>query len=278
MRKTLVLSVIILILGSLTITFAQEASKRELKNGVNFIETKVYDKEANRKLLKLYQGLRVADVSDGLDYMGLPGVGLVDPAIHPEWEDNQNLSHAICGIALTVRYVPTRKSPQPPQDKKFGEWKGNFYGKYSAETFQKIIQDGHIIMIDDAQSKDIGSIGSMNILAWHKKGARGVVTDARARDTDEIQKQGIPLYLRGKGRGIRPGRNELESVNRPIVIGGVTVCPGDVVVADGDGVVVVPRRVAVEVAEHAHNILKGDKQNRKELYESLNMEPDQTIK
>ena len=69
----------------------------------------------------------------------------------------------------------------------------------------------------------------------------GVVTDATARDLDEVETERVPLYLRRPGRGIRPGRNKLESVNRPIVCGGVLVMPGDVVVADGDGVVVVPR-------------------------------------
>ena len=73
------------------------------------------------------------------------------------------------------------------------------------------------------------------------RGCVGVVTSGTARDTDEIDAQGIPLYYRKPGRGIRPGRNEIESVNRPIVVGGVLVMPGDVVVADGDGVIVVPR-------------------------------------
>src|SRR5690606_34409780 len=97
-------------------------------------------------------------------------------------------------------------------------------------------------------------IGSYNILAWHRRGAVGVVTDGTARDTDEIIAEGVPLYFRGAARGIRPGRNEIESVNRPVVIGGVLVMPGDVVIADGDGVLVVPRGVAREVAEYAHGI------------------------
>ncbi|MCL6508040.1 MAG: hypothetical protein K6T59_13545, partial [Bryobacteraceae bacterium] len=53
----------------------------------------------------------------------------------------------------------------------------------------------------------------------------------------------------------RPGRNELESVNRPVTISGVLVRPGDVVVADGDGVVVVPRERAEEVAQAARQFL-----------------------
>jgi regulator of RNase E activity RraA len=104
------------------------------------------------------------------------------------------------------------------------------------------------------------------------------VTDASSRDTDEIAIQKVPLYLRKKGRGIRPGRNELESVNRPVVIGGVLVCPGDVVVADGDGVIIVPRKVANEVAHFARAILDKDKEGRKNLYESLGRPLDKTVK
>jgi regulator of RNase E activity RraA len=104
-----------------------------------------------------------------------------------------------------------------------------------------------------------------------------VVTDASSRDTDEVAIERVPLYLREKGRGIRPGRNELESVNRPITIGGVLVCPGDVVVADGDGVIVVPRRVAAEVARNAQEVLEKDKAGRRSLYERLGLPMDQTV-
>ncbi|MGH8248860.1 MAG: hypothetical protein ACREUU_20825 [Gammaproteobacteria bacterium] len=62
-------------------------------------------------------------------------------------------------------------------------------------------------------------------------------------------------YYKRPGRGIRPGRNELESVNRPMMCGGVVVRPGDVVVADGDGVVVVPRERAIEATEASRPFL-----------------------
>ena len=67
-------------------------------------------------------------------------------------------------------------------------------------------------------------------------------------------------------------------MNRPVVIGGVLVCPGDVVVADGDGVIVVPRKVAKQVAHYAREILNKDKAGRKELYKSLDMPLDKTVK
>jgi regulator of RNase E activity RraA len=227
--------------------------------------------------LKLFEGLRVADVSDGMDMVGLPGTGLVDAAIHADWLDVEHLTHQIRGIAVTARYVPTQRADRPEPGEEFQKWEGNFYNAYSHEAFTKAIKPGTVVVIDDVEEKDIGSIGSYNILAWHRLGAVGVVTDASARDTDEINIEKVPLYLRKKGRGIRPGRNELESVNRPVVIGGVLVCAGDVVVADGDGVIVVPRKVAAQVAKHAREILDKDKAGRKSLYESLKMPLDKTV-
>jgi len=257
---------------------AQSASKEALEKGVNFIETKTYTAEEDAKILELYRNLRVADVSDGLDMAGLPGTGLVIPEIHACWVDLKDFKHVFRGIAVTVRYVPTQKPALPAPGEDFAKWEGNFYSSYSSEAFTPLIRPGTAIVIDDVEDRDIGSIGSNNILNWFRMGAVGVVTDAGARDTDEVGLEGVPLYLREKGRGIRPGRNEIESVNRPVTIGGVLVCPGDVVVADGDGVVVVPRNVAEQVAKFANDILAKDKTGRKGLYESLGRPLDKTVK
>ena len=70
-------------------TFAQSNT---VAKGVNYLETQTYTAEENAEILKLYEKLRVADVSDGMDMVGLPNTGLVDPAIHPDWVDHQNLS------------------------------------------------------------------------------------------------------------------------------------------------------------------------------------------
>ena len=134
-------------------------------------------------------------------------------------------------------------------------------------------------MIDNAGDKDAGSTGSNNSMIWKSKGAVGIVSAGGVRDTDEIMKQKIPLYMNiaRRGRGIRPGRNELESFNKPVVIGGVYIRPGDVVVGDGDGVVVVPRERAAEVAEAAREELKLDKAARKRLYQQLGIPLDHTV-
>ena len=140
-----------------------------------------------------------------------------------------------------------------------------------------LLRPGSAIIIDGGEDGDTGTIGSNNILLWKLKGARGVVTSGGARDTDEVMKEKVPLYYRRPGRGIRPGRNELESVNRPIMCGGVLVRPGDVVVADGDGVAVVPREHAEAVARAAREILDSDKTGRRGLYRELGMPSDKTV-
>lgn len=277
MRKRFILFQIVIVTGTISL-FSQQPDKATLAGGMNLIHTKTYTAEEDAQILGLYKDLRVADVSDGMDMAGLPGTGLVDPAIHPDWVDLKDFTHVFRGIAVTVRYVPTQRPALPAPGEDFAEWEGNFYNTYSTEAFTPLIKPGTAIVIDDVEDRDIGSIGSNNILNWYRLGAVGVVTDAGARDTDEVGLEKVPLYLRKKGRGIRPGRNEIESVNRPVSIGGVLVCPGDVVVADGDGVVVVPRAVAEQVAKYAAEILSKDKTGRRGLYESLGRPLDKTVK
>jgi regulator of RNase E activity RraA len=247
--------------------------------GTNFIATPVFSAEADSAVLKLYVGLRVADVCDGLDAVNLPNRGLMSPDIHPLWRDTEGYSHRFVGIAVTARYIPTQlPHAGPMKSDDYDRWAGEWYSNRSAEPFASLLRPGSALVIEDAPDSDVGSIGSNNILSWKLKGCVGVVTSATARDTDEIITEKIPLYFKQPGRGIRPGRNEVESVNRPVVVGGVTVMPGDVIVADGDGVIVVPRAKAEDVARYARKILDGDKSGRRSLYEKLGLPADESVK
>jgi regulator of RNase E activity RraA len=243
----------------------------------NFLTTRIYSPDEDRALLKLFGGLRVADVSDGMDAVGLQDVGLVDPKIAPLWRDLETFSHRVCGVAVTVRYVPTNRRMAQASPEEFRKLEGRWYRELSPEPFVALLREGSVVVIDGHEDGDTGSIGSNNIMLWKTRGAVGVVTTGGARDTDEIIKEKIPLYFRGPGRGIRPGRNQVESVNRPVTVGGVLVHPGDVVVADGDGVVVVPRAQAEAVARAARAVLEADKAARRKLYEKLGLPPDPTV-
>jgi 4-hydroxy-4-methyl-2-oxoglutarate aldolase len=235
---------------------------------------------SDAEILKMYDGLRVADVSDGLDMVGLQDVCLMDQRIEALWRDTEKMTHVLCGIAVTARYVPTNRVVERPMKKEdFQKWEGQWYQEISSEPFVPLIKDGSVIVLDVNGDGDVGSVGSFNSLFWVSKGARGIVSNGGVRDTDEIIKEKIPVYmdLMNRGRGIRPGRNEIESVNQPVSVGGVLVRPGDVIVADGDGVVVVPREHAAKVAEYAHEILSKDKAGRKGLYEELGIPLDKTV-
>ena len=251
----------------------------ELRAGKGFIPTKVYTAEEDQKMLKLFAGLRVADVSDGMDKAGLQDIGLVSAEIRPLWRDTKHFTHRFVGVAVTARYVPTNQPPAGRREKKeFDRWVGQWYRNLSSEPFVSLLRQGTALVIEDAESADVGSIGSNNIMGWKVRGCVGVVTSATARDTDEIAAQKIPLYFKKPGRGIRPGRNQIESVNRPIVVGGVLVMPGDVIVADGDGVIVVPRQHGEEVAAYARAVMEGDKAGRRRLYKKLGLPEDGSVK
>lgn len=256
----------------------QQDAELELRSGKNFITTKVYSTEEDAAALKLFEGLRVADVCDALDQIGLRNVCVMSPEIHPAWKDPVNLSHRFVGVAITVRYVPHNlvlPSALSPDD--FDRWCGEWYSKLSPEPFVPLIRPGSVVVIDDANGADVGSIGSNNIMSWKKRGCVAVVTDATARDLDEIALERIPLYFRGPGRGIRPGRNLIESVNRPVEVGGVLVRPGDIVLGDADGVIVVPREYAEQVASYARKTLEKDKAARRNLYRAMDLPEDVSV-
>ena len=109
----------------------------------------------------------------------------------------------------------------------------------------------------------------------------GVITNAGARDTDEIIKtKRIAVYCRNaySTRGVRPGRLIAESYNFPINCAGALVFPGDLIVADGDGVIVVPRRDALKVGNLAREINIGDQKSRAGRFKRLGIPLDETVK
>jgi 4-hydroxy-4-methyl-2-oxoglutarate aldolase len=238
-------------------------------------------------LLQLYDGARVVDVVDGLATVGYVGVGVMHPSISPLWRDVKDMSHRFSGIAVTVRYGPTNRPWNPGADltkpenyEVYRQWRGMWYSQLSTEPFQQYLKPGSVVVMDNRDDNDTGSTGSKNIMEWKEKGAVGLVTAGGIRDIDEIILQRNPVYsdYNKRGRGERIGRNELIDVQQPVVVGGVLVHPGDVVVADSDGVVVVPRRVAVRVGQIAYQELVDDIAGRRKLYEQLGLEMDDTVR
>lgn len=225
------------------------------------------------ELRQLYQPLRVADVCDALDGIGYFDLGLMSPDIRPLWPGMK-----FWGVALTIRCVPANR---PMWKLDTTEDIVNAHGIWFKEVghvgFNGLIRPGHVLVTDTGGSGEVGFWGSANSLSAVADGAVGIVTDGYCRDTAEIALQRTPICARARGRTIIPGRIEVAEVQTRIGCGGVQVCPGDLVGCDDDGVVVVPQRVAEEVAVHARAILLADMKARCQLYERLDMAPDATV-
>ncbi len=94
-----------------TAAHTQQASFAEqtTPQGIRLLQNKSFDdsEKARREILALYKDLRVTDVCDGMDLIGLQDIGLMDNEIRPLWRDEENFTHRFVGFAVTVRYVPS---------------------------------------------------------------------------------------------------------------------------------------------------------------------------
>lgn len=226
-------------------------------------------------LLEKCRGIRVTDWHDAMDAIGLFDRGLMSPDIQPLWRDIEGFSHRIVGFAYTVRYVPATKTITAGTTEEFLQKKGEWYG--SQLRWADDLQPGDLIVFDGTNTRDTGFIGSMNSLTWLAKGAVGCVSNAGARDTDELIKQKVPVYCRGLARGTQPNRVIVDGYKVPIECGGVYVRPGDLVAADGDGVMVMPIDRIEEILEVALRIQRDDQSSRARLYEELDIPRDFTL-
>ncbi len=243
-----------------------------------YLETRQYTQKENEAIVKKFQGLRVTDVVDGLDVVGLQDVTVMDAGIMPLWRDEKTFTHRIYGVAVTLRIVPPQeRAPNFASHEDFAKWESDWYRTRIPGDFEKQLAPDTILVIDASRTRDVGFCGSNNALNWFSRGMRGIVTDGGCRDSDENILQRIPIYQRHSTRGIDPGRVIIESFNNPVNVGGVLVMPGDVIVADVEGVVAVPRLKAEAVVAAARRIQQDDQKGRRRLYEKLNRVPDFTL-
>ncbi|HEU4730142.1 MAG TPA: 4-carboxy-4-hydroxy-2-oxoadipate aldolase/oxaloacetate decarboxylase [Kofleriaceae bacterium] len=114
-----------------------------------------------------------------------------------------------------------------------------------------LAQPGDVLVIDGGNYLEAAVWGEMLTLAAIAKGVAGVVVDAAARDRDAIAGLGLPVFASAVvPRGTF--KRHAGDANVPIACGGLAVAPGDIVVSDADGVVVIPRARAAEVIERVH--------------------------
>lgn len=212
-------------------------------------------------LVERYKLVRVADVVDALDRFGIHENALVSHEIGPIYPGIKMAGFAITVQARKVQEEMPFISPEE-YDRYAEEW---YRIRANYDNFMKFAGPGTVIAINSAGCINVGFWGSMIALVSKSKGVEGVVLDGGCRDLWEIQRIRFPVFCRNRGRTEVVGRLEIpsENVNISILIGGVTINPGDLIVGDDDGVVVVPRKIAHQVLERAEKQLTLDRNSQK---------------
>ena len=150
---------------------------------------------------------------------------------------------AMVGPAYTMRYIPAREDL---------DHLGVFEGRSHPQ--RKGIEEcppGHVFVIDSRRNPAAASAGGILVTRLWKRGAAGIVTDGGFRDSPQIAAMPFPAYHAAAAAPTNLIKHHAVDLDVPIACGEVAVYPGDILVGDGEGVVVIPRHIADEVAEEA---------------------------
>jgi regulator of RNase E activity RraA len=149
----------------------------------------------------------------------------------------------IVGPALTIRYLPTREDLLP----KDLEERTTFADFQALE----LVQPGDVLVFDAGGLAPAAVLGDVFITRLKVRGAVGVVVDGYVRDIHELRASGLAVYARGCNVIPVTPRVIPAEINVPVQCGGVTILPGDLILTDDDGAVVIPKTLAMTIAEHA---------------------------
>jgi 4-hydroxy-4-methyl-2-oxoglutarate aldolase len=233
---------------------------------------KPMDRNENQELLELFKGLRVCDVRDGMDWIGYHFYGSLDRSFRPLFR-----TQVVVGIARTARYLPYEGPVVHCTPDEYTVWVKKYYAEIMPDPWMYDIEPGDFMCLDNS-GVDVGTIGSNNSLMCKKRGNVGfLVSGSGLRDTDELIIQKIPIWYQTISLNMSQCRLRYHEKDVPIAIGGVAIYPGDLVVGDGDGVIVVPRKVARDVAKYARQENDVDRASRKEKYLDMGIELDGTV-
>ena len=188
------------------------------------------DPELRAKLLEaptagLSQQLR----QRGLDDVTIDGVRPMHPGAK------------LVGVARTLRFVPHRPDL-------FASHGGGYNAQKRAFD---AVGEGEVIVIEARGEAGSGTLGDILAIRAHAAGAAGIVTDGGVRDHDAVAAVGIPVYCAGAHPAVLGRKHVPWDVDLTIACGGTTVQPGDILVGDADGVLVIPPGLAAEVADAA---------------------------
>ncbi|WP_042880230.1 RraA family protein [Cupriavidus necator] len=194
----------------------------------------------DRELVALFASLDTPGVSDAMDKLGLHGQAL---GIMPL----ADYTKVVVGPAFTVKYVPASVPPGTVGD------------------FIDDVAEGDVVVIDNDGRTDCTVWGDIMTQYAGLRGIAGTVIDGVCRDVSKALGDNYPLFTAGRFMRTGKDRVQVESVNTTVGIGTVRVASRDIVVADANGVVIVPRGRARDVAETARKIEDTESRIREQL-------------
>ena len=160
--------------------------------------------------------------------------------VHPV---GQSQTENMVGEAFTLRYIPAREDLNPIT-----------VFQNQAHPQRKAVEDcppGAVMVIDSRKDARAASAGSILVSRLMMRGVAGIVTDGGFRDSPEIGALAIPAYHQRPSAPTNLTIHQALDINVPIGCGDVAVFPGDVMVGDKEGVVVIPAEIAGEIADEA---------------------------
>jgi regulator of RNase E activity RraA len=206
------------------------------------------------ELVERLRAIGTATISGELHRLGIRSAAITGPV-------PRTPGQVVAGPALTLQCLPRREDLAPVDEYADPERSLHRHVLYHA-------QPGDVVVVDARGSLDSGVFGEMMLTYFAARGGVGVVVDGCIRDFGAASRLGLGLWLRGTTPNFhsQPALTP-HAVNVPVACGGTTVVPGDVVVADDDGAVVVPAAMAEAVVGRASEHAEWEEFSRLRLQE-----------
>jgi len=196
-------------------------------------------------IIKRYQKLYLPAITDVLDKWGYfnQWLGKNIKPLYPKMK--------VVGEAFTVKWVsdPNRENEDKTLDTKMLD----------------SLSANKVVVVDCGKDDRSGHWGVLATITAKHKGVTGIVVAGAVRDTGHILEQGLPVFAEYTSPLEAFGRSKIIAIEIPIDIHGVTVNPGDIIFGDIDGVVCIPRKIAMEVLEKAEHLIINEAKIRQEL-------------
>jgi 4-hydroxy-4-methyl-2-oxoglutarate aldolase len=189
-----------------------------------------------KDLVEAFQGLETAIVSDSMGR-----INTMSYDMKPLWRGAR-----LCGPAVTVQLWPA--------------------DNLTCHKAVEVAEAGDVLVIDGAGYLDASPWGELISLSCQVRGIQGAVIDGACRDVAALERMKFPVFARAvTPRGTV--KESFGSINHPIQCGGIPVNPGDLIIGDDDGVVVIPRKMASEILSLSKARVEKEETLRKDLLE-----------